>query len=119
VALTCRESRSAQRIGCDRLDLEPEATVVILLHRVIGMLKECNLVPRARRIEGWPRLMPEATAAAYCGAASVEAFLRGVGNIWPRPKNVTGMGERWLRDDLDDAIDQLMTSKIRDAADLL
>jgi hypothetical protein len=63
--------------------------------------------------------MTAATAAAYCDEASAKAFRRGVGKIWPRPKNVTGKGERWLRDDLDDAIDQLMTSKRCDAADLL
>ena len=75
---------------------------------------------RARRsIEGWPRLMTAATAAAYCDEASVEAFRRGIGRIWPAPRRIAGKGERWLREDLDEAIDMLTGSNIRDAADVL
>jgi len=77
------------------------------------------MVLRARPIEGWPRLMTAATAAAYCDEASVGSFRRGVGKIWPRPKKIMGKGERWLREDLDEAIDLLTTSKVKDAADVL
>jgi len=63
--------------------------------------------------------MTAATAAAYCDEASVEAFRRGVGKIWPRGKTIPGKGERWLRDKLDVAIDRLMMNKLQDAADLL
>jgi hypothetical protein len=77
------------------------------------------MVLKARPIEGWPRLMKAATAAAYCDEASVETFRRAVGKIWPRPKKIMGKGERWLREDLDEAIDQLTTNKVKDAADVL
>jgi hypothetical protein len=62
--------------------------------------------------------MTASTAAAYCDEVSVEAFRRSVGKIWPRGKWIAGKGERWLRDDLDAAIERL-TNKVQDAADLL
>jgi hypothetical protein len=72
----------------------------------------------ARAIEGWPRLMTAATAAAYCDETSVETFRRGIGKLWPR--RVKGRGERWLREDLDRAIDRLAGgSGPRDLADVL
>jgi hypothetical protein len=77
------------------------------------------MVLRARPIERWPRMMTAATAAAYCDEASVGAFRRGVGKIWPRPRKIIGKGERWLREDLDDAIDLLTMSNVKDAADVL
>jgi hypothetical protein len=77
------------------------------------------MVLRARPIEGWPRMMTAATAAAYCDEASVGAFRRGVGKIWPRPRKIIGKGERWLREDLDEAIDRLTMSNVKDAADVL
>jgi len=77
------------------------------------------MVQRKQPIEGWPRLMTAATAAAYCDETSVDAFRRGVGRIWPGPKKIIGKGARWLRDDLDEAIEQLMMNEGRDAADVL
>jgi len=77
------------------------------------------MVSRKRPVEGWPRLMTSRTAAAYCDEASVETFRRGVGKIWPRPKKIMGKGERWLREDLDEAIDRLTMSNVKDAADVL
>jgi len=76
------------------------------------------MVRRSRPIQGWPRLMTAATAAAYCDEASVEAFLRGVGKIWPHGKRIVGKGERWMREDLDETIERVM-NKIQDAADVL
>jgi hypothetical protein len=77
------------------------------------------MVLKARPIEGWPRLMTAPTAAAYCDEASVQSFRRGVGKIWPRPKKIMGRRERWLREDFDEAIDRLMMSNVKDAADVL
>jgi hypothetical protein len=78
------------------------------------------MVRPVRAIEGWPRLMTAATAAAYCDEASVEAFRRSIGKIWPLPRQIMGKGERWLREDMDQAIDQLLTRRgERDAADVL
>lgn len=54
--------------------------------------------------EAWPRLMPAALAAAYCGEPSVEGFRRRVGVLYPRPVTPKGSRQRWLRDDLDRAI---------------
>ena len=79
----------------------------------------CAVVRKVRPIEGWPRLMTPATAAAYCDEASVEAFRRGIGKIWPAGKKIAGKGERWLREDLDGAIERLMRNDVQDAADLL
>lgn len=59
-----------------------------------------------------------ATAAAYCDEASVQSFRRGVGKIWPHPKKIMGKGERWLREDLDEAIDRLTIGYVKDAADV-
>ena len=55
----------------------------------------------------WPRLMRAQTAADYVDEKSVETFRRGVGNIYPSPIKVSGKGYRWLREDLDRAIDGL------------
>jgi hypothetical protein len=69
----------------------------------------------------WPRLMRAATAASYCDERSVQSFLRSVGEIYPGPIKVSGKGDRWLREDLDRALDSLSGSPatIRDAADVL
>ena len=64
-------------------------------------------------------MMTAATAAAYCDEASVDAFRRAVGKIWPLPKKILGKGERWLREDLDQAIDRVVGPGMRDAADVL
>jgi hypothetical protein len=77
------------------------------------------MVRPVRRIEGWPRLMTAATAAAYCDEASVETFRRGIGKIWPPARKIIGKGERWLREDLDQSIDELTMSGVKDAADVL
>jgi len=61
------------------------------------------------------------TAAAYVDERSVSAFRRGVGTLWPKPIRIAGKGERWLREDLDAAIDATTgrPQKVRDAADVL
>jgi hypothetical protein len=61
------------------------------------------------------------TAAAYVDEQSVGSFRRSVGTIWPRPLKVAGKGERWLKEDLDEAIDRITNrpSAVRDAADVL
>lgn len=71
-------------------------------------------------IEAWPRLMTSARAAAYVGEVSTGAFLRGVGALWPQPLAIAGKGRRWLREDLDRAIDKLAgKSSDFDAADVI
>ena len=69
----------------------------------------------------WPRLMRAETAAAYVDEKSVDAFRRGVGTLWPHPVKVVGKGDRWLRENLDRAIEQIATPSgtIRDIADVL
>lgn len=52
----------------------------------------------------WPRRMPAAMAAGYCGESSVEAFLKRVGTEYPKPRVAEGRRQLWLRDDLDMAI---------------
>lgn len=69
----------------------------------------------------WPRLMRASTAAAYVDERSVDTFRRGIGTLWPRPLRIAGKGERWLKEDLDEAI-QAMTNRDRhvtDASDVL
>jgi hypothetical protein len=69
----------------------------------------------------WPRLMRALTAAAYVDERSVDAFRRSVGRLWPRPLKLAGKGERWLKEDLDAAIDRVSQRPglVRDAADVL
>jgi hypothetical protein len=61
------------------------------------------------------------TAAKYCDEVSVEAFRRGVGSIYPVAIRVSGKGDRWLKEALDDAIDRVTgkASSIKNAADVL
>lgn len=52
----------------------------------------------------WPRRMGAELAAGYCGEATVEAFLKRVGEEYPQPRVCEGRRRLWLRDDLDRAI---------------
>ena len=65
--------------------------------------------------------MQTATAAAYVDERSVDAFRRGVGTLWPQPLVISGKGERWLKEDLDAAIDRAAQRPglVRDASDVL
>ena len=65
--------------------------------------------------------MTARTAAAYCDERSPYAFRRAVGRLWPRPVKILGKGERWLKEDLDAAIDRAADrpSTVSDAADVL
>ena len=71
--------------------------------------------------EAWPRLMRAETAARYVDEVSVEAFRRAVGPVYPEPIQVSGKGDRWIRDSLDEAIDRLggRLQRLRDASDVL
>jgi len=71
--------------------------------------------------EAWPRLMRAETAARYVDEKSVESFRRRVGSVYPRPVNVSGRGDVWLKDQLDAAIAKLKgeTADAADAASLL
>ena len=55
----------------------------------------------------WPRLMRAATAAAYCDEKSIQSFRRGVGTLYPYAIRISGKGERWLKEDLDVAIERI------------
>ena len=55
-------------------------------------------------VGSWPRRMAADLAAAYCGEASVEGFLKRVGKDYPSPRVSEGRRRLWLRDDLDAAI---------------
>ena len=65
--------------------------------------------------------MRAGTAAAYCDERSVQSFLRSVGGIYPEPLKVSGKGDRWLREDLDAAIERLAGKQpaLFDAASVL
>src|SRR5262245_20627586 len=68
----------------------------------------------------WPRLMRAEQAAAYVGEKSVRAFRRSVGKLYPEPVKVPGKGDRWLKEHLDSAIDQLARhARVADIADQL
>jgi predicted DNA-binding transcriptional regulator AlpA len=69
----------------------------------------------------WPRLMRAKTAAKYVDERSVDAFRRAVGTLWPKPHRISGKGERWLREELDQAIDRATgrRKRIEDASDVL
>jgi hypothetical protein len=56
----------------------------------------------------WPAQMRAETAAAYLDEVSVDAFLRSVRDgLYPKPVEAPGKGTRWLRDDLDAALDRI------------
>lgn len=61
----------------------------------------------------WPARMPVEIAAAYCGERTVRAFMRRVGEEYPKPRVAQGRRRLWLKDDLDRAI----TPGLADAAD--
>ncbi|MBI5260863.1 MAG: hypothetical protein HY852_03475 [Bradyrhizobium sp.] len=60
--------------------------------------------PAAIPAGSWPRRMPAALAAGYCGETNVEDFLKRVGVDYPQPRVSEGRRRLWLRDDLDAAI---------------
>lgn len=66
-------------------------------------------------------MMRAATAAAYVDERSVGAFRRSVGSMWPEPLKLAGKGERWLKEDLDAAIERLTRrpSQVKDASAVL
>ena len=79
-------------------------------------------MPRTPRNPGaWPRWMRADTAAAYVDERSVESFRNGVGTLYPRPIAVSGKGDRWLKEDLDQAIEALTgrVSTLKDASAVL
>jgi hypothetical protein len=83
--------------------------------------RRCSM-PRPPSSTGtWPRLMRAETASRYVDEKSVGAFRRAVGTIYPEPRRLAGKGDRWLKDDLDRAIDRLAgpAEIIRDIADVL
>lgn len=61
------------------------------------------------------------TAAAFCDERSVDAFLRSVGKLYPRPYRVPGKGDRWTKGELETALKRLRgdTADVTDAADVL
>jgi hypothetical protein len=61
------------------------------------------------------------TAAGYCDEKSVETFLHAVGTLYPEPHNLKGKGQRWLKEELDLAIEQATgrASYVLDAANVL
>ena len=68
----------------------------------------------------WPRLMRAETAARYCDEKSVDAFRKSVGILYPRPHRIPHKGDRWLKDELDSALDKLCNgTTITDAAEVL
>jgi hypothetical protein len=62
--------------------------------------------PELSRESRWPRLMTAKTASEYVDE-SPRSFLRAVGKTYPPPRMVPNRGKRWLKDDLDEAIDQM------------
>jgi hypothetical protein len=65
--------------------------------------------------------MRASVAAAYLDECSVEAFRRAIGTLYPEPVRISGKGERWLKEDLDAAIERLAgkTTVAFDAAAVL
>jgi hypothetical protein len=66
-------------------------------------------------------MMTAETAAGYFNERSVEAFLRKVGKVYPRPRRISGRGRVWLKKDLDRTIEHLSGEGVadEDAANLL
>ena len=64
------------------------------------MTTRASIIP----VGSWPRRMCVELAAAYCGETSVDAFIKRVGNEYPKPRVSEGRRRLWLKDDLDQAI---------------
>lgn len=63
-------------------------------------------------VRPWPRWMRAETAADYCDEVSTEAFLRGVAlGLYPKPHDIRGKGHRWTPEELDQAIQQLVSAQ--------
>lgn len=60
-----------------------------------------------RHIRPWPRQMRAETAAKYVDEASTSSFLRSIGTLYPEPRMIPAKGRRWLKEDLDEALDRL------------
>lgn len=70
----------------------------------------------------WPAMMRAEMAAGYVDEPSVESFLRKVGKVYPRPRNISGRGRVWMKADLDKALGIITTAEgaqVRDLASLL
>jgi hypothetical protein len=59
------------------------------------------------------------TAAAFVDERSVETFRRRVGTLFPEPMRIAGMGDRWLRADLESAVAAAAGRAPADAADII
>lgn len=55
----------------------------------------------------WPRQMPADMAAGYVGEKTAQGFRRRIPEYYPKPIRIEGVGERWLIDDLDAALNRL------------
>ena len=89
---------------CHAEDLAPES-----VRRTKNSESADNSNPKRGRsavipLGSWPRRMSVELAAAYCGEATVEAFLSRVGTEYPQPRISKGRRRLWLKDDLDQAI---------------
>lgn len=77
------------------------------------MTTRASIIP----VGSWPRRMCVELAAAYCGEASVDAFMKRVGGEYPKPRVSEGRRRLWLKDDLDQAILPAELSRVADVAD--
>lgn len=66
----------------------------------------------------WPRLMRAETAASYVDEKSVESFRNGVGKLYPQPHNISGKGQRWLKEEIDLAIERIITGRTENPSDI-
>ena len=64
-------------------------------------------VETGQDIRPWPRQMRAETAARYVDEASTSSFLRSVGTLYPEPRMIPTKGRRWLKEDLDEALNRL------------
>jgi len=102
------DQRRGRRTRTDRVSVHPAAITPIAHHDLLR-ITSAFLVSAMRRSAiipagSWPRRMPAAIAAGYCGETTVEAFLKRVGIEYPQPRIKQGRRQLWLRDDLDRAI---------------
>ncbi|WP_287994259.1 hypothetical protein [Acidiphilium sp.] len=64
--------------------------------------------PSVTIVSAWPEQMRKETAAAYVDARSTREFDRAVkAGLYPRPYRKPGEGERWLKSELDRALQAL------------
>jgi hypothetical protein len=105
--MSIRQLRIASDCGTSNGRSRPPVTCPETAPATIGARNVSGNSETERDIRPWPRQMRAETAARYVDEVSAASFLRSVGTLYPEARNIPTKGLRWLKEDLDDALDRL------------